>query len=135
VGAKVVNVGLQSALEELTGTLLAGALVHLYTNNYTPIAASVLGDFTELASSSYTSQEVLSWGTPVLGGDGYYTTTGGAVTFNNTSGSTWTAAYGYFITDETGTVLVSAALFASPIAVVAGGNLPFSPIYALGSEY
>lgn len=135
MGAKVVNVGLLEALNDLIASQLNGAIVHLYTNNYTPVSTSVVGNFMELASTGYAAQTVASWGTPVLGVDGYYTTTGGAVTFNNSTGSSWTAVYGWFITDAAGTTVISAGLFSAPITVVAGGNLPFSPIIACGSEY
>jgi hypothetical protein len=135
MGAIFPQVGLYAALADLISSLFNNARVHLYTNNYTPVPATMLTNFTELVGTGYAPQGVGSWGSPVLGGDGFFTTTGAPVTFTNSGVIAWPAAYGWFITDSTSTLLISAGLFSAPITVGVGGDMPFSPIMSQGSEY
>jgi hypothetical protein len=135
VGAKYMNQGLFEALQNLISNQLNGATAHLYTNNYTPVPGSVLANFTEMTGTGYAAQTLASWSTPVLGGDGFYTTQAAPVNFTNSGGSSWTAAYGWYYLDAGGTNVISAGLFAAPITNTAGSSIPLAPIIAAGSEY
>jgi hypothetical protein len=135
MGAIFVNDGLLLALNDLIASELANATAHLFTNNYTPVPGSVLADFTEMTGTGYAAITLNAWGTPVLGGDGFYTTANSAITWSNTGGTSWAPAYGWYYLDSTGTKVLSAALFTTPITVAAGGTLPLAPIIACGSEY
>ena len=135
MGAKYMNTGLLQALNDLIGTQLSGAKVHLYTNNYTPTPSSLPSNFTELIASGYTAYAVPAWSSPVLGSDGFYTTNGTPNTWTNTGGVPWSAVYGWYITDSTDLNVISAGLFVGAIVVGVGGNLPFGAVIACGSEY
>lgn len=57
---KVPNVGLEEMLPLLTGDL-AGAEVCLFVNNYTPVAGSVVGNFTEATFPGYAREPLAGW--------------------------------------------------------------------------
>lgn len=97
-------------------------VVHLYSNNYTPIAASEVGDFTEATFSGYAS-------IPTEGAD--WTITPGdpteaeciQVTFTCDANLQNESIYGYYITRETSGDLVYAERFpAGPYVVENNGH-------------
>lgn len=135
MGAIYVFQGLANALADLIVGQLALAQVHLFTNNHTPSQADTIADYTELVGTGYVEQAVNPWGSEVLGGDNFYTTTGPLLTFTNSGGTPWLPIYGWYLTDSSGAILLTAGLFAGPITIGVGGNLPFQPILACGSEY
>jgi hypothetical protein len=135
MNAPFVNVGLHQALQYLGVTELNNATLMLFTNPITPTPTTVLGDLAELVGTGYVRPVLTGWGAPVLGGDGYYTTSLPVQNFTNSGGTNWPAAYGWAYVNFDGITLISVGLFTSPIVNPPSGILPLTPIFGLGSEY
>lgn len=113
------DVGLVWLLRRVVGT---GLLYHLFVNNHTPGVGSTLASFTEATYSGYAAILVAAadWNvSAVVGHVGDLEAP--AIVFRNTSTAA-RSAYGYFITDPTGTQYVAAARFDEPPMVVAIGD-------------
>lgn len=98
---------------------LGGATCKLFKNNYTPVAGSVLGDFTEADFSGYTSQALTGWTTPATV-SAHARTTATALSWTK-SGATGNSIYGYYVVNG------SNLLFAerdpnAPIAMTTNGD-------------
>ncbi len=106
------------SLADIIANFLQGGEGHLYTNNYTPVHGTVIGDFTEAAFSGYANQALTSWSSPALDGSFHAFTTADPVQFANTSGS-GQVVYGYFLTDINGD-LIGGEKYASPITIPDG---------------
>jgi hypothetical protein len=103
VAIKVVNQGLLAMLDELTAQW-GGFLLHLYKNDYTLIAASLLANLTEADFSGYAPQVVGGWTVAaLLAGHGSSNATD--VVFTNSTGVVGNNIYGYYVTNPASTVL------------------------------
>lgn len=97
--------------------------VHLFSNSYTVIDATVLGSMTEAAWPGY-SLATPTWGAPATVGT-TPTSTSSICTFTQTS--SWPSTnYGVYITDAANALLLGAANFTSPVVLTAS-----QPSYAL----
>lgn len=65
---KVPNIGLEELLPLLTAEL-AGAEVCLFENNYTPVAGSLVGNFTEATFPGYAREPLANWTAVVIAAD------------------------------------------------------------------
>lgn len=123
------DVGLVWMLRRVVGT---GLLYHLYVNNHTPGVGTTLASLTEATYSGYAPILVAAanWTvSAVVGHVGELEAP--AIVFRNTSTAA-RSAYGYFITDQTGTQYVAAARFdEAPVRVEIGDFFNVDPI--LGS--
>lgn len=89
----------------------------LYKNDYTPIATSVVGDFTEATFTGYASVTIDEslWS--------YATVDGKAVATYDSSPMEWTVTgsphtvYGYYVTSNDGTVLYFAEKFSTALSL------------------
>lgn len=115
--------GLTRKLEDLRAAWNITALkMKLYSNNFTPTNASVLGNFTECNFAGYAAQNIVTWGAASI------TAHVGKITAapNTFTRSTTGAAqnvYGYFVTDAAGAVLEWAELDpAGPRVVTNAGD-------------
>lgn len=108
-------------VEVLTQFLTPALTLKLYGNNYTPVAASIAANFTEIAGGGYASKSLLfaNW-----------TITGGTPSIALYAFQEWTftgvltapaTIYGYFVVETVSGLLKWADRF--PAA-----NVPFSPI-------
>jgi hypothetical protein len=127
------NVQLQAILDYVRTTILntANTYVHLYKNNFTPTAASVLADFTEATFTGYAAVQVNSKFASVYKViDGEYQTDSSAFTFNCTGGSSQDA-YGWYLTfyDGVATTVRKSGKFTTPLTFVNGSsfNIQLSP--------
>lgn len=79
--------------------------LHLYSNNLTPNTSSTLGSFTECTFPGYAAIALASFGAPSVSS---HVATMSETTRTFTRSSTGTAenVYGYFVTDDTDTVLL-----------------------------
>ena len=83
-------------------------VIHLYSNNRTPIESDVIGDYTEVTGGGYAQQNLTA---------GSWTITPGAPTAGEHPQITWTftgavgLVYGYYVTRATGGELMWAELF------------------------
>jgi hypothetical protein len=109
--------------------------LRLYSNNYTPVDTSVLGNFTEVTGGGYTAISLTngSW-TITVGNDPsdavYAEQT---FTFTGTIGGTG-IVYGYYIEDNDGSTgtLVWAELFGTPFTPANNGdNIKVTPKFQM----
>lgn len=105
----------------------------LYTNNYTPVAASTAGNFTECAVSGYSAKTLTrgSWGDPTTNGSGKAEMAYAAQTFSFTGSGT---IYGYYVVSATAGTLIFAELFSSARSVASGDSLTITPKITGNSE-
>lgn len=141
----VTNGGEKLLLEAMVGKVAAGDLkLKLFTNDYTPAQDDVPGDFTEMGAVQGYAAKTLSpasWNAGVEG-----TGTGSAAankayieyaqqTFmaDGTGGAQ--TVYGYFITNNAGTVVVAAERFGSAQTfAIAGDLIKITPKLTCGTE-
>ncbi len=115
--------------------------LRLYQNNYTPVAASVLGDFTAATFSGYAQATLAAgippWSTPADDGAGRALSFSTLITFANSTGAVGNNIYGYYIVDAGGTKLFWAERFAgAPIDMTtAGKTLNVVPVLTFKSEF
>jgi len=117
----VPNIGERQALSYLVNKASPNDLkLHLFTNNLTPAEADVVGDYTECGVSGYAAITLTgaNW-TVSTDGSNNSTATYAQQTF---SFSTSTACYGYYVTDNTGAVLMWSEAFPSLFSIPAGGG-------------
>ncbi len=101
-----------------------GALVHLYKNNFTPVAAMLLGSFTECDFTGYAASSAVVWNTPGFLPSGAAVVTGDNKQFVvGTTPTVLNTVYGYYLTDGAGTTLLFARLFNAPIVLSAAGQI------------
>lgn len=132
---KVPTAGELKLLAYMLGkTSPADLTLCLYVNNYTPVDASVLGDFTEMSTHGYASKTLTmaSWGAP---------STVSSKASSSYAQQTWsfTAAavvtvYGWFLKDSAN-VVVAAEKFTTGQAVeFLGDIIRVTPVMTLNSE-
>ena len=102
--------------------------VRLFVNNVTPDRSLTLGGLTEAGWTGYAAQNVLAAAFTLTGVAGHVGgITAAAVSFSNTSGGSQ-SAYGYFVTDASGSFLLWAARFdGAPITQPDGGSWQVTP--------
>jgi hypothetical protein len=88
--------------------------LHLFSNNYTIVDGTVLGDVVEAAFSGY-SAITPTWAAPALV-SGVPTRIASSVTWTYTGGSTYTV-YGMYMTDAANTVLLGGFNFPAPVVL------------------
>lgn len=125
----------QLFVASLTSYFAGICVLHLYQNNYTPVEASVLGNFTEATFTGYSSVALTSWSLPVLTSP-YQQITSAAVPFTVGTVGTGNNIYGYYVTDGSGNVLWAERDGNAPIAMsTTGAQYTVIPRFSLQSEY
>lgn len=96
---------------------LAGATVHLYTNDYTPTPQSVVGDFTEATFTGYAAVAVAGWTANRLEASGAVSTDAtNVIPFVGPGDATGQSIMGYFVKSAGGgTPYLYAVKFAAPV--------------------
>lgn len=104
----------------------------LYTNNYSPVAASVAADFTEATFTGYAAKTLTrsSWTDPVQSGTTAKTTYP-ELTWSN-SGSSQTI-YGYYVVGATSGTLIFAEALDAAYAMATGSSFNLTPELTLDS--
>lgn len=143
---KISNEGEQVLLEAMVGKTAAGALkLKLYTNNITPGDADTVATYTEMgAVQGYTAKSLATatWGAASAGtGTGTSLSNKASISYPQ---QTFTAdgtggaqnVYGYYITNNAGTVLIGAERFAAaPVSfAVNGDSIKVTPVLTLSTE-
>lgn len=124
--------GLVPLLERLTADDL---VFHLYTNDMTPVKASVLADFTEQAGDGYAEITVVAADWTLSGVAGHQGTLLAAPIAFTAAGGAWTI-YGYYITNTAGTkVLWAARLDSAPVTVPDTESLLIVPVVGDFSQF
>lgn len=100
-----------------------GIRLHLFTNNYTPVAGSVLANFTEATFVGYASAIVGAWAAPSTSG-GRASSQPPVITFTAPGGGLPQTVYGYYVTDAASTIVYWAERdpAATPFVFSAPGN-------------
>lgn len=134
----VTDVGEKVMLDYVrAGSVLSGANLHLYKNNYLPVDSSVAADFTVATFTGY--------GGAILGSGVAATTVGGKAyvpftqrTFSvSANGGPSNSIYGYYIYNSgTGQLLFAERFAAGPYTMAnLGDTLKLTPTLTLFSEY
>jgi len=136
INAIVPQDGEVNFLETLISAILDGAKCHLFSNNYTVIPTSSVGDFTECTFTGYAASDFTTWSTPTIDGDGAAASTPADATFTPTSGGGSGTIYGGYVTDSGGSELLWAWNYPSGgITVAMGITLHVSPDFTVLSRY
>ncbi len=128
----VTNAGENRLLDWVFRTSGTNLSLRLYTNAYTPVATSVIGDFTEATFAGYAARTLTraSFNAATTNAAGKAEITYADQTWSATSNQT---VHGYFVTDSSGNLLF-AERFATSKALVSGDSLIVSPKFTLSSE-
>lgn len=121
---------------ELLDTTLRAALVvdvplslRLYSNDYTPVAGSVLGSFTECGWLGYFRETITraTWAAPSIVGGKASSTYPTVFQWTNNSGGSVTV-FGYYVVNPATAVVRWAERFPVTRVIVAGGVLQVQPV-------
>lgn len=119
--------GLQRLIEFMVNkTASANLKLRLFKNNYTPVAGSVLADFTEVTVAGYAAVTLTGSSWTVAVSSSVATATYPAVTFTFTG--TGETVYGYYVVDNgTAKVLWAEKLGTAYAIPGAGGSVTITP--------
>ena len=102
----------------------------IYTNDYTPVEGSVVGDFTEATAAGYAAIELAGASWTIASSVGVTTASYAQQTETFTAAST---NYGYYITNNGGTQVLWAERFSdAPHTIPAGGGTEKITINLIG---
>lgn len=112
-----------------------GLLLHLYKNDFTPVKASIIGDFVEADYAAYSPRSLFrdQWQSAGLLG-------GIAQSVYGTEYQFWLASafsqtvYGYYVTDAADTVAIWAERLVNPITISTVTPLVMQPYLTMQSE-
>lgn len=97
---------------------LAGALLHLYKNDYTPNPNTLLADMTEADFSGYVSK-VVTWSAVSISDDGHPESIGTALEFRPTSSVITNNIYGAYLTTAGGALRMAWRFASAPFLPIA----------------
>jgi hypothetical protein len=119
------NVGLVAIIDEILVNSGMALTYHLFKNDYTPVAGSVLADFTESTFGGYAAQTVTEPGSSIVTGP-EAESAGNDITFTKTGApETAQQAFGIYVTftNSASTVkLLMAWRFSSPTTIAFTGD-------------
>jgi len=105
----VPDASIDRLLEQIVNkTAVQDLVCRLYSNDYTPVAGSVVGNFTEVSGSGYAAISLTASEWVVATQDNAHP----AISFEFTS--SFGTVYGYYLTEATSGLLVWAERFSSP---------------------
>lgn len=115
--------GCSTILSELRTNWNSTAIrIHLFKSNTTPSTASVIGDFTEADFAGYSAQNLVTWAAPSVTSHVARMTAANR-TFTRSTTGTAQNIYGYYVTDNSDTVLLWAERDgAAPIVLTNAGD-------------
>jgi len=129
----ISNLGERILIDWMLRSVGGSMTLKLYSNDFTPLLASVVGDFTESTFTGYSARTLArsGWGAPATNAQGK-----GELQFS--PDLTWTAAssqtvQGYFVVDASN-VMIFAEKFAQSRNLVSGDILTLSARFTLASE-
>jgi len=107
-------------------------ILRLYKNNYTPIAATVIGSFTEADFTNYAEKTIArsDWATPSTVSNKAESS---VTTQSWTCGVTTNTIYGYYVVGATSGVCLWAEEFAAARVLADGDILNLTPKFNLSS--
>lgn len=106
----------------------------LYTNNYTPLETSVIGDFTEATFGGYSRVAVDAWGAAFWSSGGWAESDAALATFTATGAGLPVTVYGYFLLDAGGNVVGAERNPAGGVTLSTAGQVfPVWPRFTLAN--
>lgn len=98
--------------------------IRLFKNNNTPVAGSVLADFTQADFSGYSTvgDATLSFGSITVNGSNQSTMTATGVTWTHNGGATANTIYGHLIYNSVTSKCLKAVLWATPFTINTSGQ-------------
>lgn len=123
-------------VDALTKILTPALTIRLYSNNYTPIGASVAGSFTEVVGGGYASLPLIFAGWAIVPGTpsaaSYAAQTWNFTGPTNAPGN----IYGYYVTRDSDGLLMWAERFpVVPFVPIAGSVITVTPRFTGGSVF
>jgi len=118
---KVPDIGELVILASWIAGVAPTIVMRLYQNNYTPVDASVLTDFTEATFSGYSAQG-LTMGSPVEVANKAVSTATTPCVFTHNGGGTANTIYGYYIHETVLNQLLWAERFGSSQIMTNNGD-------------
>lgn len=96
-----------------------GYTLRLFTNNYTPVTTSVVGNFTEATFTSYAAVALSGWTAAAVTAH-VASTTANPITF--TASGAYQSIYGWYVTDGAGDYVCGGRDAAAPVVMSATVN-------------
>lgn len=113
-------------------------LIKLYKNDYTPVATSTAGDFTEADFAGYENAfNTLmrgSWGSPTTVSGKASSTYNSDIFYSSMFSADPQTIYGYYVVGSSSSTLYFAERFSTPRTVNANDTLTVRPVLTLNSE-
>lgn len=102
-------------------------IVKTYSNNYTPVAGSSSGNFTESAYTGYLAVHVTEadWGAAAITSDVAYSTSSLTPSYTCTAGTE--AVYGWYAVGAISGKVLAAERFSTTLTTVPGATITLSP--------
>jgi hypothetical protein len=100
-----VNGGLVIKLDQEVSAFFSGSKIDLYSNNVTPAATNVIGDFTICSFGGYSQQTLSSWGSAAIVTAGLARVIHALVTFTWDGTGSPGNIYGYIVRSGGGSLL------------------------------
>lgn len=110
-------------------------ILHLYKNDYTPIATTTSTDFTEADFTNYTNKTLAraTWNAAVTV-SGKAESSYGSSPISFTCGTTGNTIYGYWVQGATSNAVLFAERFGTSRTLSSGDILNITPKFTLSSE-
>lgn len=119
----VPNLGAQEILSRALNKTATGDLtLRLYTNDYTPVEGSAVGNFTEATFTGYAAASIPGSGATITNADPSEASWSAKV-FTSSAGSQNQSVYGYYVTNVGSTIALWAERFTDgPYTIVNNGD-------------
>ena len=131
----VANVGENIINDRWVASIGANISLRLFQNNYTPVAASVIGNFTIATFPGYASLVPAFGASVTVGGKGTITDAAARV-FTCTGGGAVQTIYGYYVVDTANAQVIYAERFDNPVPIVNNGDsITITLVFTADSQF
>src|SRR6185295_5809225 len=119
--ALIPDEGMKIFQDKINGVgVVAGFMLRLFQNNFTPSKSSTVASFTEATFSGYSAQSV-TWGAGSVSAN-ISTALATALTFTRGIGATSNTIYGWYLTDTGNAKVWACNLLSSPKSMAVNGD-------------
>lgn len=106
---------LAAIIDTLIGVTGAFPVCNLFMNNYTPTPTTQLSDLTVATYTGYAPVTLTAWQSPSWQSQGVAITYANQCVFTPTASTVTNTIYGYYLTTDSGAILLGAERFAVPV--------------------